>query len=139
MIVKRLEILASELKLTVSGLEKKLGLGNSTLSKAISNNRSIGSNIIETIFEHYPTLSPEWFITGKGNIFITNSKSYTNTDYNISQVAEPTPAITPPNESKILLNRIEELVVEKTLLRRELEEIKKTKKKELAHQLVEAE
>lgn len=45
-------------------LEKDLDIGATTLTKAFNGDRSIGSDIIQKIVQHFPDLDPVWLLTG---------------------------------------------------------------------------
>ena len=48
--------------------ENSVGASRGAISKAVKEEKSIGSNVLEKILAKYPQLSPEWLLTGKGNM-----------------------------------------------------------------------
>ena len=48
--------------------EVKIGVSQGSISKAIKQNKSIGSQRLENILNSFPDLSPEWLLTGKGEM-----------------------------------------------------------------------
>lgn len=48
--------------------ENSIGASRGAISKAVKEEKSIGSNVLEKIINHYPQLSPEWLLTGKGTM-----------------------------------------------------------------------
>lgn len=49
--------------------ENSLGAGRGSISKAVKEGKSIGSNVIENILSIYSDLNPIWLLTGKGTMF----------------------------------------------------------------------
>jgi len=52
--------------------ENKLGASRGSISKAVKDCKSIGSNVLEKILLLYPDLNPAWLLTGVGSMLITN-------------------------------------------------------------------
>lgn len=75
MILKDIE---REKSITISALEKKIGVSNGTLVKIIQRNSKISSDILAKILQLYPDLSPSWLITGSGSMY---SKEYKIDDH----------------------------------------------------------
>lgn len=65
--IQRLEWYLKHKKIRYSEVEKKTGLATSYLSKQISNQGSIGSDILEKICLAYPDVNPAWLLTGLGH------------------------------------------------------------------------
>ncbi|RZJ67968.1 MAG: helix-turn-helix transcriptional regulator [Flavobacterium sp.] len=49
--------------------ENSLGAGRGSISKAVKEGKSIGSNTLEAIMNLYPDINPKWLLTGKGEMF----------------------------------------------------------------------
>ena len=54
--------------------ENSIGASRGSISKAVKEGKSIGSNAIETILSVYTDLNPTWLMTGVGEILIDNSE-----------------------------------------------------------------
>ena len=54
--------------ISVNQFHKEIGVGNGYLAKV----KSISSDIIESISEHYPEVNLDWLITGKGDMLKPN-------------------------------------------------------------------
>jgi phage repressor protein C with HTH and peptisase S24 domain len=50
--------------------ENNLGASRGSISKAVKDGKSIGSNVLEKIIALYPDLNPVWLLTGEGEMFI---------------------------------------------------------------------
>lgn len=46
--------------------ENTLGVSRGSISKAVKENKNIGSSVLENILSKFPDLSPDWLLTGKG-------------------------------------------------------------------------
>lgn len=53
--------------------ENSLGASRGSVSKAVKDNKSMGSNVLEKIIALYPDLNPTWLLTGNGDMFTENS------------------------------------------------------------------
>lgn len=51
--------------------ENDLGVSRGSISKAVKENKSIGSNVLENILIKYSDLNVEWLLTGRGNMLRT--------------------------------------------------------------------
>ncbi len=49
--------------------ENSLGASRGSISKAVKEGKSIGSNVLETIMNTYTDLNPDWLLTGQGEMF----------------------------------------------------------------------
>ena len=58
--------------------ENSLGASRGSISKAVKEGKSIGSNVLENIMATYPDLNPVWLLTGVGEMFVTNEEIVTN-------------------------------------------------------------
>lgn len=57
--------------------ENSLGASRGSISKAVKDGKSIGSNVLEKILATYPDLNPEWLLTGKGEMFAGGESAHT--------------------------------------------------------------
>jgi len=48
--------------------ENHLGASRGSISKAVKDGKSIGSNVLEKILSLYPDLNPSWLLTGQGTM-----------------------------------------------------------------------
>ncbi len=69
-IVERIQQYCDYKKLSIRQLEKDIGSGNSTISKAISRGSDIQTNWLEIIVHTYTDLNPLWLLTGKGEMIL---------------------------------------------------------------------
>lgn len=75
-ILERLGKMAVNKGITISSLEKKIGASKGVLSRALSQKTDIQAKWVVKIVENYPEISPEWLLTGKGEML----KSEVNTN-----------------------------------------------------------
>jgi hypothetical protein len=67
-ILQRIEQIAYNEKIKITALEREIGASKGVLSRAISNGTDIQSKWIQLIVENYPRYSPEWLLTGQGEM-----------------------------------------------------------------------
>ena len=65
--------------------ENSLGASRGSISKAVKEGKSIGSNVLETIMNTYPDINPNWLLTGQGEMFVENE------DFLINRAVETFP------------------------------------------------
>lgn len=58
--------------------ENSLGASRGSISKAVKEGKSIGSNVLETIMNTYPDINPNWLLTGQGEMFVANEDFLVN-------------------------------------------------------------
>jgi phage repressor protein C with HTH and peptisase S24 domain len=58
--------------------ENSLGASRGSISKAVKEGKSIGSNVLEKILLTYPDLNPAWLLTGQGDMFLDGSEDVQN-------------------------------------------------------------
>lgn len=58
--------------------ENSLNAGRGSISKAVKEGKSIGSNMLENILSIYNDLNPTWLLTGDGDMFKTNTDILSN-------------------------------------------------------------
>ena len=87
-LIDRLNIYREYHAITAAVFEKTCGVANGYFSNQLKGKGSVGSNILEKISQHYPDLSMEWLITGKGKMIKPISKdSEQQTDNEIKEDA----------------------------------------------------
>lgn len=67
-VTERLAYFIDKQEIKVSKLEKELGYGNGTISKAIARGSSIKAETIEKIVSYFPDLRKEWLLWGHGKM-----------------------------------------------------------------------
>lgn len=76
----RYKLLADALNLSINQFEKEIGVGTSRISKAISKDYGVTTDIIFKIRSKYPNVSEEWLRDGTGDMF-NKQTTITPTDY----------------------------------------------------------
>jgi phage repressor protein C with HTH and peptisase S24 domain len=84
-IPNRIKAFAETIGSSVRQIEIKTGASNGTFSKAITQNRDIGSNWIEKIVAAYPDLNPYWLVTGQGEMMVQKGNLKGNPNSNPSE------------------------------------------------------
>lgn len=97
----------------IVAFEKKCGISNGYLGKMYKRKADIGESILVQILENCPDLSPEWLLTGGGQMKMSSE--------NIINIK--------PVDNEWILKRFEELVAENALLKKEVEELRTTRGK----------
>ncbi len=67
-ILDRIKTIADMEGITISALERTIGASKGVLSRAIDKGTDIQAKWIVQIVENYPQYSPQWLLTGRGNI-----------------------------------------------------------------------
>lgn len=62
----------------INSFSKKVRFSSGLLAKLIKKNGSLGSDKLMNIFIEYPNLSPNWLLTGQGNMRLEEEKSIEN-------------------------------------------------------------
>ena len=65
---KRLKAFLTFKGTTLAQLERDIGIGAGTLSKAVKNNKTIGADKVVKILQFYDDLSAEWLMRGEGKM-----------------------------------------------------------------------
>lgn len=68
MVLERIKEYIDSKGITVAAFERSIGMSNASFGKSLKNKGAIGSDKIENILSIYNDLSPEWLLTGKGNM-----------------------------------------------------------------------
>ncbi|MCY1230648.1 hypothetical protein D9M72_430670 [compost metagenome] len=58
--------------------ENSIGASRGSISKAVKEGKSIGSQVLENILSIYKGLNPAWLLTDQGNIFLDNEEILNN-------------------------------------------------------------
>lgn len=74
MISKRIGEFIEAVGLSYYAFENSIGASRGAISKAVKDEKSIGSNVIERIISTYPQLSPNWLVTGNGEMLLSESE-----------------------------------------------------------------
>jgi phage repressor protein C with HTH and peptisase S24 domain len=78
--------------------ENSLGASRGSISKAVKEGKSIGSNVLENIMSIYTDINPNWLLTGQGKMFLEQDNFLENrhlttfqlkTDYSIESQQIP--------------------------------------------------
>ncbi|MDR0994662.1 MAG: hypothetical protein LBL81_00035 [Tannerella sp.] len=67
-LLDRIKLIANAEGIKITALELRIGASKGVLSRAISNGTDIQSKWIQLIVENYPNISPEWLLTGRGEM-----------------------------------------------------------------------
>jgi len=68
MIVERLKEYIDYKKIAVSAFERSIGMSNASFGKSLKNKGAIGTDKLEKILSLYDDISPEWLLTGRGDM-----------------------------------------------------------------------
>ncbi|MFC5413117.1 helix-turn-helix domain-containing protein [Larkinella bovis] len=77
-IAERTRMLIDSQHLNEYSFSKKIGKSNSAVQKIVKGESKPGFDMLEAIFQEFPTLNREWYIEGKGEMFrpeITQAES----------------------------------------------------------------
>lgn len=66
--------------------ENSLGVSRGSISKAVKQNKSIGSSVLENILTVYPDLNPNWLLTGKGEMINGSCAILCNEQASVSRI-----------------------------------------------------
>lgn len=73
-IIERIVTFIKHKNLSMRAFDMSIGVGNGYTSKQAKSNASVGSHVLEKIFEQYLDLSPLWLVTGQGKMIIDPKK-----------------------------------------------------------------
>jgi phage repressor protein C with HTH and peptisase S24 domain len=78
MISERLGQYIEKKGISYYAFENSLGASRGSISKAVKEGKSIGSNVMETIMSIYTDINPNWLLTGQGEMFVNNDEFLLN-------------------------------------------------------------
>lgn len=120
-IAGRLKSLISELGFTTRKFEIECGITKSTLSKAISEKRSMGVDKINLITQRFPEVNAGWLVSGQGKMFLNakhlndvvreDGASYNPTSKLMARIIST--AVSDPNFEEELLRDLDRIVLNK--------------------------
>lgn len=67
-VAKRIKEIADFEGISIAEIERSIGASNGVISKAVKNGTDIQSKWVASIIENYLSYSPEWLLTGKGDM-----------------------------------------------------------------------
>lgn len=70
---KRLQQFLSAESLSQSQFADNIGVARASVSHILAGRNKPGFEFLESLARHYPALNLEWFITGKGRMYVTDS------------------------------------------------------------------
>lgn len=79
-IIHRVSKILEHYRLSMNAFDIQLGLGNNYIGSMIRRQGNIGSDVVEKIVRHFPEISPEWFVTGEGDMFRDKNENNTLND-----------------------------------------------------------
>ena len=68
MILDRIKLYIDTKGISIAAFEKSVGMSNASFSKPLKNNGAIGTDKLENILSIYSDISPEWLLTGQGDM-----------------------------------------------------------------------
>jgi transcriptional regulator with XRE-family HTH domain len=68
MVANRIKEFIESQGISVYAFENAIGASRGSISKAIKDNKNIGSNVLENILRVYKELNPEYLLTGNGEM-----------------------------------------------------------------------
>lgn len=85
MILERLKQFIDSKGISVAAFEKSIGMSNASFGKSLRNNGAIGTDKLENILIAYPEISPDWLLTGRGDMIkCVSAKTHTSDDIALS-------------------------------------------------------
>ena len=68
MILERIKQYIDYKGISISAFEKSIGMGNASFGKSLKKGGAIGTDKLENILSIYPEISPNWLLTGTGEM-----------------------------------------------------------------------
>lgn len=89
MVSKRLGEYIEFRKISFYAFENSISASRGSISKAVKEEKNIGSNVLENILNTYPDLNPIWLIKGSGEMIDHQNKRLTKiSDFNTIDIIE---------------------------------------------------
>lgn len=101
--------------ISVYAFENAIGASRGSIAKAIKDNKSIGSNVLENILHIYSDINPDWLLTGQGSMLRGSQPS---------EVSEKDNATTSPIQESIIYKLYKEKDAEVGQLKEEIGALK---------------
>ena len=79
-ILDRVALFAQNEGITIGSVEKTIGASKGVLSRALSQGTDVQAKWIKAMVENYPHLSPEWLLTGEGEMLRQQDSSRETTE-----------------------------------------------------------
>ncbi|SUJ26376.1 Uncharacterised protein [Sphingobacterium spiritivorum] len=76
MVAQRLSQYIEDKGISLYAFENTLKVSRGSISKAIKDDKSIGSNVLENILRNFDDINPVWLMTGKGDMYVNSEPSY---------------------------------------------------------------
>ena len=73
MILDRIKQFIDSEGIAISAFEKSIGMSNASFGKSLRSGGAIGTDKLENILKTYPSLSPNWLLTGEGSMLKVES------------------------------------------------------------------
>lgn len=73
MILERIKQFIDYKGMSIAAFERSIGMANASFGKSLKNQGAIGTDKLENILKIYPELSPQWLMTGRGEMLVDNS------------------------------------------------------------------
>ena len=70
MILERIKEFIDYRNISISAFEKSLGMSNASFSKCLKSGKGIGTDKLENILTIYSEISPDWLLTGEGEMIV---------------------------------------------------------------------
>ncbi|MFL9845863.1 S24 family peptidase [Flavobacterium rhizosphaerae] len=70
MVSERIGLYIEKKHISYYAFENSIGASRGSISKAVKDCKSIGSNVLEKIISVYPDLNPVWLLTGEGDMLL---------------------------------------------------------------------
>ena len=94
-ILDRIGKIAQNEGISIGALERNIGASKGVLSRALANGTDIQTKWLSVLVENYPQYSPEWLLTGRGEMLKSSTSETVTPD------AQPEPKVTTdPAEGK---------------------------------------
>ena len=72
-ILERLKSVIAEKSNSASDFSKKIGIAQTTLSNQMKSPRGISVDVVMLTLEHFPDISAEWLLRGKGEMILSDN------------------------------------------------------------------